>query len=212
MYTYYMYALVCLGYGWIGYLTFLFFLFSKAVVCYTHVFSYTYSYIIICLHRSSLDEAVHERVQQYSKTLQGQRRQAGLISSPSSELLLAERNLAEVTTTTSTMGFTIICLHVLVHVCVFACVCFCVCVCVCVCVFMYVCVCVCVCVYVCVCVCDAAGSGAARRDRGEEGERVQTHCLHSRPQHTLAHSLKYMYTHTGGVISILNATLLYNNY
>ena len=113
-----------------------------------------------------------------------------------------------------------LCMCVFLRVCVCVCVCVYVCMCVfmCMCVCLYVCVYMCVCVYVCVyvcvcvCVCDTAGSGAARPDRGEEGKRVQTHCLHSRPQPTLAHSLKYMYTHTGGVISILNATLLYNNY
>jgi hypothetical protein len=45
--------------------------------------------------RPSHDEVVRVRVQQYNKTLQGQRRQAGLIAAPSSDLLMAERKLAE---------------------------------------------------------------------------------------------------------------------
>ena len=33
-----LYFFVCLGYGWVGYFTFLFFLFSLKLVCYAHVF------------------------------------------------------------------------------------------------------------------------------------------------------------------------------
>ena len=44
------------------------------------------------------DEVVRVRVQQYNNTLQSQRRQAGLITIPSSNLIEAERKLAEVRT------------------------------------------------------------------------------------------------------------------
>lgn len=50
----------------------------------------------IRIHRSNRDEVVRAKVKQYNKTLQSQRRQVGLIATPSSELLQAEMNLAEV--------------------------------------------------------------------------------------------------------------------
>jgi len=55
---------------------------------------YLYTHIHLC--RTSREQALKERVLQYSKTLQEQRKQARLISSPSSDLLQAEKNLAEV--------------------------------------------------------------------------------------------------------------------
>lgn len=56
------------------------------------------AYINIAIHvcRTSREQALKERVLQHSKTLQGQRKQARLISSPSTDLLQAEKNLAEV--------------------------------------------------------------------------------------------------------------------
>lgn len=50
----------------------------------------------MCIYRSNHEEVVRARVEQYNKTLQGQRRQVGLIAAPSSELLEAEMKLAEV--------------------------------------------------------------------------------------------------------------------
>ena len=35
---------VCLGYGWVGYFTFLFLLLSFKLVCYFHVYVYMYMY------------------------------------------------------------------------------------------------------------------------------------------------------------------------
>lgn len=52
--------------------------------------------VYIIIYRSNHDEVVRAKVKQYNKTLQSQRKQVGLIAAPSSELLQAEMNLAEV--------------------------------------------------------------------------------------------------------------------
>ena len=55
--------------------------------------------LILCLnsiYRDAREQEVGERVRRYTLELQEQRKQVGLIHSPSSELLEAERRLAEV--------------------------------------------------------------------------------------------------------------------